>query len=319
MAQVVLKDLAKKFDEVVAVRDVNLQIKDKEFVVLVGPSGCGKSTTLADDRGARGDQLRRDLHRRPAGQRSPAEGSRHRDGLPELRALSPHDRLRQHGVRAEDAEVPQARDRDAGARGGPDAGHPGAPEPEAPPALGRPAAARRGGPRHRPASPGVPLRRAPVEPGREAPGADARGAEAPPRSARDHRHLRDPRPGRGDDARRPRGGHEGRARAAGGRTPHRVRQAAQSVRGGLHRIPGDELHRLHGDRHRRAAWPSTRRAASSSRCRTAQPGVARALPRPAGDARHPPRGRPGERRRAIRSTPRSRPSWRWWSRSGTRS
>src|SRR5512145_1986684 len=46
MAQVVLKDLAKKFDEVVAVRDVNLQIKDKEFVVLVGPSGGGKSTTL---------------------------------------------------------------------------------------------------------------------------------------------------------------------------------------------------------------------------------------------------------------------------------
>src|SRR5580765_3193716 len=46
MAQVVLKDLAKKFDEVVAVRDVNLQIKDKEFVVLVGPSGCGKSTLL---------------------------------------------------------------------------------------------------------------------------------------------------------------------------------------------------------------------------------------------------------------------------------
>jgi multiple sugar transport system ATP-binding protein len=46
MAQVILKDLLKKFDEVVAVRDVNLQIKDKEFMVLVGPSGCGKSTTL---------------------------------------------------------------------------------------------------------------------------------------------------------------------------------------------------------------------------------------------------------------------------------
>jgi multiple sugar transport system ATP-binding protein len=46
MAQVVLKDLGKKYDEVVAVRDVNLSIKDKEFVVLVGPSGCGKSTTL---------------------------------------------------------------------------------------------------------------------------------------------------------------------------------------------------------------------------------------------------------------------------------
>ena len=46
MAQVVLKELNKKFDEVVAVRDVNLTIKDQEFIVLVGPSGCGKSTTL---------------------------------------------------------------------------------------------------------------------------------------------------------------------------------------------------------------------------------------------------------------------------------
>src|SRR3989337_4112636 len=46
MAQVVLKDLNKKFDEVHAVKDVNLHIRDKEFMVLVGPSGCGKSTTL---------------------------------------------------------------------------------------------------------------------------------------------------------------------------------------------------------------------------------------------------------------------------------
>ncbi len=46
MAQVVLKELNKKFDEVHAVKDVNLHVRDKEFVVLVGPSGCGKSTTL---------------------------------------------------------------------------------------------------------------------------------------------------------------------------------------------------------------------------------------------------------------------------------
>ena len=31
---------------VVAVQEFNLEIKDKEFIVLVGPSGCGKSTTL---------------------------------------------------------------------------------------------------------------------------------------------------------------------------------------------------------------------------------------------------------------------------------
>src|ERR1700752_3814921 len=46
MAQVVIRSLNKKFDEVHAVKDVNLDIEDKEFVVLVGPSGCGKTTTL---------------------------------------------------------------------------------------------------------------------------------------------------------------------------------------------------------------------------------------------------------------------------------
>ena len=46
MANVTLKNLVKKFDDVIAVNNVNLEIKDKEFVVLVGPSGCGKTTTL---------------------------------------------------------------------------------------------------------------------------------------------------------------------------------------------------------------------------------------------------------------------------------
>src|SRR4051812_29011117 len=46
MAQVVMRSLNKKYDEVHAVKDVNLDIDDKEFVVLVGPSGCGKTTTL---------------------------------------------------------------------------------------------------------------------------------------------------------------------------------------------------------------------------------------------------------------------------------
>ena len=39
------KDIEKKRD-VIAVKDVSMEIKDKEFVVLLGPSGCGKSTTL---------------------------------------------------------------------------------------------------------------------------------------------------------------------------------------------------------------------------------------------------------------------------------
>jgi multiple sugar transport system ATP-binding protein len=46
MAQVSLRNIVKRFDDTIAVRGINLDISDKEFVVLVGPSGCGKSTTL---------------------------------------------------------------------------------------------------------------------------------------------------------------------------------------------------------------------------------------------------------------------------------
>jgi multiple sugar transport system ATP-binding protein len=46
MANVSLRKLVKRYDAVEAVRGIDLEIKDHEFVVLVGPSGCGKSTTL---------------------------------------------------------------------------------------------------------------------------------------------------------------------------------------------------------------------------------------------------------------------------------
>ena len=46
MGQVVLKGINKFYDSVHAVKDFNLQVRDKEFVVFVGPSGCGKTTTL---------------------------------------------------------------------------------------------------------------------------------------------------------------------------------------------------------------------------------------------------------------------------------
>jgi multiple sugar transport system ATP-binding protein len=46
MSKVLVKHLTKQYGTVTAVKDVSLDIQDKEFVVLVGPSGCGKSTTL---------------------------------------------------------------------------------------------------------------------------------------------------------------------------------------------------------------------------------------------------------------------------------
>src|ERR1700680_1260522 len=46
MAHVALRKVVTKFDKTEAVRGIDLDIADAEFMVLVGPSGCGKSTTL---------------------------------------------------------------------------------------------------------------------------------------------------------------------------------------------------------------------------------------------------------------------------------
>ena len=46
MANVTYTHVTKRFGDVVAVNDLNLEIADREFLVLLGPSGCGKTTTL---------------------------------------------------------------------------------------------------------------------------------------------------------------------------------------------------------------------------------------------------------------------------------
>src|SRR6201991_4679649 len=46
MAQVALRNIVKTFDKTPAVQGIDLDIVDREFIVLVGPSGCGKTTTL---------------------------------------------------------------------------------------------------------------------------------------------------------------------------------------------------------------------------------------------------------------------------------
>ena len=47
MASLSLKNICKKYPNgFEAVKDFNLEVEDKEFIIFVGPSGCGKSTTL---------------------------------------------------------------------------------------------------------------------------------------------------------------------------------------------------------------------------------------------------------------------------------
>ncbi len=46
MAHIKIEKVTKRYGDVVAVKDFNLEIEDKEFVVFLGPSGCGKTTML---------------------------------------------------------------------------------------------------------------------------------------------------------------------------------------------------------------------------------------------------------------------------------
>jgi multiple sugar transport system ATP-binding protein len=70
MASVLYDHVSKKFGDFVAINDLNLNIEDKEFLVLVGPSGCGKTTALrclagleevSDGRVLIGDQVVNDV------------------------------------------------------------------------------------------------------------------------------------------------------------------------------------------------------------------------------------------------------------------
>ena len=111
MASVSLQHIYKVYaGGVTAVSDFNLDIEDKEFIVLVGPSGCGKSTTLRMVAGLEeisdgelyiGDKLVNDV----------APKDRDIAMVFQNYALYPHMTVyRQHGVRPEAAQDPQGRD-----------------------------------------------------------------------------------------------------------------------------------------------------------------------------------------------------------------
>ncbi len=70
----------------------------------------------AHARRARGHRPGLDPHRRPRRHARPPEGPRHRDGLPELRALPAHDRRREHGLRAQDRRPAQGRRSSSGSQ-----------------------------------------------------------------------------------------------------------------------------------------------------------------------------------------------------------
>ena len=219
MASVTLDNVRKVYaGGVEAVKGVSLGIPDGSFTVLLGPSGCGKSTLLRMIAGLE------TITAAPSA--SPARSST-RWSPPT--ATSPWCsrttrsirtcRLRQHGLRPAQPRHAQARHRAARGRGRQAARHRRLPQAQAARALRRPAPARRHGPRHRARAAGVPVRRAAVEPRRQAARADAHRDPPPAQPPQGHLDLRHPRPGRGHDAGRHRGGDE--------RRPHRADRRAR--------------------------------------------------------------------------------------------
>src|ERR1700688_3191444 len=230
MADVTLRKVIKRYDEVEAVRGIDLDIADHEFVVLVGPSGCGKSTTL----------------RMIAGLEDITDGDIMIGG-DVVNDVPPKDRDIAMGVQnyALYPHMTVAENMSVGLR----LKH----YPKAEAAVGRPAPARGDGPRHCQKSQGFPVRRTLVQPRRQASGPDADRNQESASEGPHHDGLRDPRPGRGDDAGRPGRGHEPRPHRADRNTQRAFLQTGHPLCRRLHRLARDEFRALPARGSRRQA------------------------------------------------------------------
>jgi ABC-type Fe3+/spermidine/putrescine transport system ATPase subunit len=187
MADIKLRDITKRYaDGTEAVKKLNLDIKDGEFMILVGPSGCGKSTALRMIAGLE-DISEGELA--IGGERVNERAPRDRDIAMVFQnyALYPHMTVRENmGFALKlakvdkgeiDRKVEEAAQILDSAAPGPQAGQP----------LRRPAPARRHGARDRARPQRLPDGRAAVEPRRQAARPDAHGGLAHPGAARDDR------------------------------------------------------------------------------------------------------------------------------------
>ena len=226
-----------------AVKDMNLEIADGEFVILVGPSGCGKSTAL---RMIAGLEDITDGELRIGGQVVNEKAPKDRDIAMVFQnyALYPHMTVRENmGFALKLAKVPKE-EIDREGRGGRAASSTSTEH------LDRKPANLSGGQRQRVAM-GRAIVRDPKAFLMDEPlsNLDAKlrvqmrtEVARHPAAPRHHDGLRHPRPDRGDDARRPRRGDARRRAAAGRLADGALRQPGEPVRRRVHRLAGDELH-----------------------------------------------------------------------------
>ena len=117
MARLELQGLSKSFGATPVLHGIDLVLADGEMLVIVGASGCGKSTLLRLVAGLEVPSTGRVLldGARHHARRSVAAG--YCDGVPELRALSAYERVREHGLWADTARPAARGDRPPGGRG----------------------------------------------------------------------------------------------------------------------------------------------------------------------------------------------------------
>ena len=205
MAEIALEHISKRYgDGFEAVKDMNLDVADGEFMILVGPSGCGKSTAL---RMVAGLEDITDGELKIGGQVVNDKTPKERDIAMVFQnyALYPHMTVRDNmGFALQARQGPPGRDqrrRSSEAARILDLEEHLDRKPAN--ALRRSAAAGRDGEGDRAQPERVLDGRAALQPRREAPRADAHRDLADPAAARHDHDLRHPRPDRGADARRP--------------------------------------------------------------------------------------------------------------------
>ena len=108
--------VTKKFTDMVAVDDLDLDISKGEFFSMLGPSGCGKTTTLRMIGGFEEPSLGTDLPGRARRHRPPALQAQRQHRVPVLRAVPAPERLRERGLRPPTQEGREGRDRSSGSR-----------------------------------------------------------------------------------------------------------------------------------------------------------------------------------------------------------
>ena len=254
MAEIQFKEITKRYpDGFEAVKAIDLDIGDGEFMILVGPSGCGKSTALRMIAGLE-DITSGDLI--IGGERVNDLAPRDRDIAMVFQnyALYPHMTVRDNmGFALKLAKTDKGDDRPEGRRRGQDPRSRAASGAQAGQPVRWSASAGGDGPGDRARSEGVLDGRAAVEPGRQAARADAHRGRADPAHAGHDDGLRHARSDRGDDPRRPGRGHARGDHPAGRHARRPLRGPAQPVRRRLHRLTLDELpSRPARGRHRQA-------------------------------------------------------------------